>query len=79
MGKNRLKWLYRSNLHFIHLLFFQNIVNLGVKAPKILVFELHFMRKTTVLRSFLAFLVKEGTLEGPTLTEMIEQKDFTLY
>ena len=52
---------------------------MGVKAPKIWAFGLYFMRETTVLRLFLAFLDKEGTLEGPTLTEMIEQKDFTLY
>ena len=37
------------------------------------------MRETIVLRSFLAFSVKVGTLEGPKLTEMVVQKHFTLY
>ena len=49
---------------------------MGVKAPKIWVFGLYFMRETTVLRLFLAFLVKEGRLEGQILTEMVEPKYF---
>ena len=52
---------------------------MGVKAPKIWVFGLYFMRETTVLRLFLAFLVKVGRLEGRILTEMVEQKYFTLH
>ena len=52
---------------------------MGVKAPKIWVFGLYFMRETTVLRLFLAFLVKVGRLEGQILTEMVEQKYFTFY
>ena len=52
---------------------------MGIKAPKIWVFGLYFMRETTVLRSFLAFSGKVGTLEGPKLTEMVVQKHFTLY
>ena len=71
--------MYTGIFHFIKPLSYQKVGNLDLEAPKTGFFGLYFMTEMTVLRSFLAYLAKFGTPEGPEWTEMAVYRHFMLY